>query len=57
MLDALKRRTDANGSDLLCALAIDEMAIRRQVEWNGESYVGYVDSGSNVDNDALSAVT
>lgn len=51
--DAIKRHAESNGGELLCALVIDEMAIRRQVEWDGQSYVGYVDFGSNVDDDSL----
>lgn len=30
-----------------------EMAIRQQVEWDGQSYSGYVDFGSGVDDDTL----
>ena len=52
-LAALKNLAVAKGTDLLCTLVIDEMAIRCQVEWDGESYVGYVDFGTTVDDNLL----
>lgn len=36
-----------------CALVVDEIAIRRQVEWDGKEYVGYVDVGTGVADDEL----
>ena len=52
-LQAVRGRAEAVGGGLVCALMMDEMAIRRQVEWDGQSYVGYVDLGTNVDDDSL----
>jgi len=52
-LQAVRGRAKAVGGGLVCALMMDEMAIRRQVEWDGQSYVGYVDLGTNVDDDSL----
>lgn len=32
---------------------LDEMAIRRRVEWDGKKFHGYIDIGSNIDSDDL----
>ena len=50
---AVKSHAESVGGNLICSLVFDEMAIRRQVEWDGSSYVGYIDLGSGVDDDAL----
>ena len=42
--DATKR-----GDDLLCGLMIDEMAIRKYLEWDGHKYVGFTDIGNGID--------
>ena len=41
------------GRKLACALIMDEMAIRQQVEWDGNKYHGYIDVGSELDDDCL----
>lgn len=38
---------------LVCNLVMDEMSIRRQVEWTGTKFTGYVDVGTNIEGDAL----
>lgn len=35
----------------VCSLMIDEMSIRKFVEWDGKQYHGYVDFGANLDGD------
>ena len=35
------------GKEILCALMIDEMAIRKHIEWDGENMVGFVDIGND----------
>jgi Transposase protein len=35
------------------ALVMDEMAMRKKVEWNGERYHGFVDMGTSIDDDSL----
>lgn len=42
--------TEAKKSNqtLICNLSFDELAIRQQVEWNGNSSVGYVDIGDGL---------
>lgn len=38
---------------LVCALMMDEMAIRKHVEWNGKRFVGYVDIGTGTTSDII----
>jgi len=52
-LKAVQAHATSLGHPLTCALMMDEMAIRRQVEWDGKMYTGYVDFGSQVDDDSL----
>lgn len=33
---------------------MDEMSIRKQVEWTGTKFTGYVDIGTTIDSDSLS---
>ena len=35
----------ADGKRVLCSLMVDEMAIRKHVQWDGEKFRGYVDTG------------
>lgn len=53
VFDALHARADKTGKRMLCSLIMDEMAIRRQVEWDVSKYVGYVDLGLDADDDSL----
>ena len=43
--------------DVVCSLMFDEMAIRKQVEWDGRKFIGYVDVGSGVDDDGAPVAT
>lgn len=43
----------ANGKTILCSLMMDEVAIRQQVEWDGQKYHGYIDMGTQLDHDTL----
>lgn len=47
--NALKDKS-AEGNPLICSLIVDEMAIRKKVEWDGNKVMGYVDFGQGVDN-------
>jgi len=38
---------------VICSLMFDEMAIRKHVEWDGKTFVGYADVGSGIDNDSV----
>ena len=42
--------------ETVCALMLDEMAIRRHVAWDGEKYRGFVDLGCGVDDNDSSPV-
>lgn len=52
-LTALSLRQKKVEYPLLCNLIMDEMSIRRQVEWTGSKFTGYVDVGTNLDSDIL----
>jgi len=38
---------------LVCALMMDEMAIRQQLEWDGNKFRGYIDMGTCLDDDSM----
>lgn len=40
---------------LVFTLMLDEMSIKKQIEWDGKNYVGFVNLGENVDDDTLPA--
>ena len=42
-----------DGQDIICSLMLDEMAIRKHVDWDGEKFRGYVDIGTGVVDDSL----
>ena len=50
---ALKARAAARCQPLVCALMMDEIAIRQQVEWDGKKLRGYVDYGTGIDDDGV----
>jgi hypothetical protein len=53
---ALQRKVSEmakKNKNLLCALMMDEVAIRHQVEWDGKKYQGYIDYGTDMDDDSL----
>ncbi|XP_030762132.1 uncharacterized protein LOC115886942 [Sitophilus oryzae] len=52
-LKALELKQKDCSKPLLCNLVMDEMSIRRQVEWTGQKFTGYVDIGTNIDDDTL----
>ncbi|CAH1981929.1 unnamed protein product [Acanthoscelides obtectus] len=55
-LQALKIKHEyalSQGKAVYCNLVLDEMSIRRQVEWTGSKFSGYIDIGSNIDSDIL----
>lgn len=45
------------GKPLVCSLIMDEMAIKKHVEWNGKKQVGYINYGVDMDSDALPEAT
>lgn len=51
-LNTLQLRAQENpNKTIFCALAMDEMAIRKQVEWDGKEYFGYSNVGCYLDSD------
>ena len=47
------------GQEVVCALMLDEMSIRKHVQWDGKAgkYRGFVDCGTKVDDDSLPEAT
>lgn len=45
------RKAQEQNKEIVCALMLDEMAIRKHVSWNGNSFLGYVDLGCDVNDD------
>lgn len=52
-LAALKNKAEISNHPLLATLVIDEMSIRRRVEWDGQKFRGYVDMGTEIEGDHL----
>lgn len=52
-LNAIKVKQNETPHPLLCNLVMDEMSIRRQIEWTGSKFTGYVDVGTNLQGDVL----
>jgi len=50
---ALQLRSEARGETLLCSLIMDEISIRKHVEFDGRKYHGYIDMGTCLDDDGL----
>mgnify|MGYP005986095403 FL=1 len=58
--DTIKRKvTEApeNGREVICSLMLDEMAVRKQLDFDGEKTWGYIDYGIAFDSDSLELVT
>ena len=53
--NALKERVktaEENGKEVVCALMLDEMAIRKHVSWDGSKMTGFVDMGTGIEDDS-----
>nr|CAH7746620.1 unnamed protein product [Callosobruchus chinensis] len=53
---ALKLKNEyalSQNKSVYCNLVLDEMYIRRQVQWTGSTFSGYIDIGSKIDSDIL----
>ncbi|CAB4041035.1 THAP domain-containing 9, partial, partial [Paramuricea clavata] len=46
-----------NRQEVVCALMLDEMSIRKHVEWDGKQFRGYVDLGTGINDDSLPEAT
>ena len=47
------REAKESGHELVCALMLDEMAIKKHVQWDGTRFHGYVDLGTERDDDDI----
>ena len=45
------------GQELVCGLILDEMAIKKHIQWDGERFHGYVDIGTEFEDDANPVAT
>ncbi|KMQ86364.1 thap domain-containing protein 9-like protein [Lasius niger] len=55
-IDTLKLKiceAKSKGKILYFNLVIDEMCIKRKLDWDGKRYTGFVDSGTNIDTNKL----
>jgi hypothetical protein len=50
---ALQARVNSRSTPTVCVLMMDEVAIRQQLDWDGKRYHGYIDMGTEIDNDSL----
>lgn len=46
--DLLRRHAEQSPKKIFCSLILDEMSIRRHVEWDGEKFSGKVDMGTDL---------
>ena len=53
VFQAIRARASASDKPLVCALIFDEMAIRQEVQWDGTQYRGYIDMGTETNDDSL----
>jgi hypothetical protein len=56
-METLKLKVQHSEKPVICSLVLDEMAIRKHVEWDGTKYHGTVDFGSVLDDPALGEAT
>ncbi len=59
-LTALKAKVLAakrDNQEVVCALMLDEMSIRKHVDWDGKQFRGYVDLGTGINDDSLPEAT
>ena len=40
-----------DGQEVVCSLMLDEMSIRKHVEWDGKRYRGFADLGTGINDD------
>lgn len=51
---ALKLKVQNSDRSVLCSVMVDEIAIRKNLEWDGTKFHGYVNFGAEVDDDRMS---
>ncbi|GBM48048.1 hypothetical protein AVEN_34375-1 [Araneus ventricosus] len=50
---SLKVKAEKKSAAVKCALMVDEIAIKKHVEWDQPTFSGYIDLGTDLDDDAL----
>lgn len=50
---ALKSKTVENKNPLFCNLVMDEISIRKRIEWDGTRFTGFIDVGGHIDSEEL----
>jgi len=48
----VRKVTDEGQGKVICSLMLDEMAIRKHVQWDGSKFSGYVDIGNKLEDDS-----
>ena len=54
---SVKRKIEESEFPLVFTLMLDEMSMKKQVEWDGKQYVGFVNLGANLDDDNIPPAT
>lgn len=52
-LKAKVAKASEKGQKVYCAMMVDEIAIKQHIEWDGKKFHGYIDFGTDLDNDQL----
>lgn len=53
VFQALHARAACRNNRMVCSLIMDEVAIRQVLQWDGSKYRGYIDLGTETDDDSL----
>lgn len=50
-LNCLRKFVSESKHQIVLSLVVDEISLRKQIEWNGKKMIGYVNCGIDLDND------
>ena len=56
-LEEKVKEAKEKGQELVCGLMLDEMAIKKHIQWDGKKFHGYVDIGTECDDDTNPVAT
>ena len=56
-LSAKVKKEAEDNSKVVCSLLMDEMSIKKHLEWDGQRFRGYVDVGTEIVDDSLPLAT
>ncbi|VEN48280.1 unnamed protein product [Callosobruchus maculatus] len=51
-INTLRNKVQSSDRPIICSLIIDEIAIRKHLEWDGKKFHGYVNCGTNLNDDS-----